>query len=182
MPTTERTDNSVLVRRRALTRLEWLVIAAIVALLIALLLPPVQWASSGDIDFPVRVLVFDAESSRPIAGAHVALLRVPSWYEEQSDFLKDFDERFTSEFYFSDENPDRGVTDMNGQAVITYKFRTGASHQRPTPHAHTSWVWAAVRAEGYGGAVVQVRQESLPTPQLREQKELRVPISLLPAK
>jgi hypothetical protein len=162
---------------RRLTLLEWVVIATIVLLLIALLIPATQWASSGDIELPVRVLVFDAQLAMPITGARVGILRGPPWIDDE--FSVHYRKYFAPGIFDGILKTDQGVTDTNGQVVVNYKFRTGASHKRPIPHAHTSWVWAAVQADGFGGAVVQVRQESVPTSQLREQKELRVPIGLI---
>lgn len=163
---------------RRLTLLEWLVVAGIVVCLIALLLPAAQWASSGDIEAPVRVLVFDAKSATPISGARVGILRGAPWYDDE--FAAHYRDYVTPGVFDGIVETNQGVTNTDGQIVIIYKFRTGASHKRPTPHAHTSWVWVAVQADGFGGAVVQLRQESVPTRQLREQKELRLPIGLMP--
>ncbi len=160
---------------RRLTLVEWLAIILIVTVFVALLLPAAQWASSGDIEVPVRVLVFDAASATPIAGARVGIQRAPPWFDEE--FLTQY--RESLDLYGDIRDADQEVTSNSGIAVIDYRFRTGASHQRPTPHAHTNWVWVAVQAEGYGGAVIPVRHESLPTPKLREQDELRIPIGLL---
>lgn len=161
------------------TIIEWLIIIAIIAVTIAILVPEAQWASDGDITIPVRVVVFDAETVTPINGAQVSLFRCPPWTEDE--FLKGFRERWSSEQFDADWNLHRGVTDVTGQAVITYKFNTSASNKNPVTRAHTRWVWTAVRANGYGGAAVQLRQESLPTSILREQKGLTVPVGLIKA-
>ncbi len=51
---------------------ELLLLIAIIAVVVALILPVTKWAASGNIRFPVRVLVFDAVRGRPIANAHVS--------------------------------------------------------------------------------------------------------------
>ncbi len=162
---------------RRLSRIEWLILAGIVAVLIALLLPALQWASSGDIELPVRVLVFDARSGSPIAGARVGLLRAAPWFDDE--YAEHYRDYVAPDVFDGIKEENQGFTNSGGQIVIVYKFRTSASHNRPTPHAHTTWVWAAVQADGFGGALVQLRQESMPTRQLREQQELRIPIGLM---
>lgn len=158
---------------------EWLAIFAIVAVLIALLLPQVKWVADGDLNLPVKILVFDAVTAKPIADAKVVLFRASPWGDDK--FLNEFGEGFTRDL-IEDSNQSQAVTDANGEAEIPFRFSTGASHRRPISHAHTSFVWAAVRADGYGGSVVQLRPESVPTQQLRQQKELRVAIGLMSSK
>ncbi len=56
---------------------EILVVIAIVAVLIALLLPPVEWVSDGTRVLPVRVFVFDPQTGVLHFGAKIALS--PEW-------------------------------------------------------------------------------------------------------
>jgi hypothetical protein len=161
-------------RIRKLTLIELLVVIAIVAVIVALVLPPVKWAASGSIRFPVRVLVFDAVRGIPIENAHVGIFRAPPLLDLK--FLAGEPDTYDPKKFVRDD--DVGTTDASGSVVIDYEFRTGANHERPTSHAHLRWAWVHVQADGYGGVVVPVRHESLPTKTLREQKELLVPVGL----
>lgn len=153
---------------------DWLVVIAVVAVLIAVLMPPVQWASSGEIKVPVQVQVLDERSGIPVVGAAVALFRSPP---PESNASRSFEGELPLAIFDGDENPYLTTSDVNGLATITYPFRTGANHERPESHAHTRWVWVAVRAEKNRDAVVQVRQNSLPTAQLKQLKVLQVSVA-----
>jgi len=59
------------------TGLEWLIIAVVVAILILVLLPGREWASSGTINVPVHVVVFDGKTARPVSGAMAAIIWAP---------------------------------------------------------------------------------------------------------
>jgi hypothetical protein len=158
------------------TLIELLVVISVVAVLVALVIPGVKWAASGSMRVPVRVLVFDATHGPPIANASVAIFWAPPLYD-----LKSLDE--SPDSYDSTHRVrggGSGVTDSEGAVVINYEFRTGANHERPTMHVHVAWAWVHVKAEGFGGVVVPVRHNSLPTKTLREQKELVVPVGLTP--
>jgi hypothetical protein len=153
-----------------------LALVAFLAVLVALILPATKWASSGDIRFPVRVFVFDATRGVPIANARVAIFWAPllsgvETLQENREFFRSVD---------LDQIRDDvgGVTKSDGTVVIDYKFRTGANHERPITYAHLRGTWVRVQVEGYGGVVVPVRYDSLPTATLREQKELVVPVGL----
>ncbi len=160
------------------TIIESLLVIAIILLLTAALLPGLKWASSGEIRFPVRVLVFDAIRGMPIANADVKFFRAPPLTDSKS--LEAYRDRFDPKTRNS--SGDRSVTDADGAVVIDFKFTTGANHERPTPHAHVRYAWVHVQAEGFGGVVVPVRQDSMSTASLREQKELLVTVGLIPVK
>jgi hypothetical protein len=170
--------------RKRLTLLDCLVLVAIAGVLTALLVPDAQWVSDGDIDIPVRVLVFDAKRAVPIPNARVVVARATSWTDD--GFLKDFRERFPDiELLDRDLNDGlkglgQGQTSEDGTVTIPFRFRTNASNESPVTRAHVGWAWIAVQAEGYAGVVIPVGNESVPTKKLREQKELRVPIGLMP--
>ena len=69
----------------AITNLEWIVIAGIIAVLIALLAPQARWVSDGSIRLPVRVFVFDAaDRDTPIANAKIAIFPGPVASEPQT--------------------------------------------------------------------------------------------------
>jgi hypothetical protein len=156
------------------TLIETLVLIAFVAVLVALILPPAKWAASGSIRIPVRVLVFDASEGKPIANAHVAVFWAPSLLNfKQLEAERDL---YDSKRRVREGNGGTKYTD--GTAIIEYEFRTGANYERPTMYADLRSAWVRVHAEGYGGVVVPVRHESLPTKTLREQKELLVPVGL----
>lgn len=166
-----------LVRRRLRwpTVIKAVTIMAITALLVLFLVSNRQWGSSGEIRIPVRIMVFDASQGKPISDAHVAIFHAPPLLDLKA--LETEPARYQSESYVLDDG--RGITDANGLAVFEYEFQTGASHERPTTHAYLQFAWVHVHADGYGGVVVPVRQESMPTKTLREQKELAVPIGLI---
>ena len=167
-----------LIRRllRKLSVIEWLVILAVIALLVAIIVPEKVWVASGSIQFPVRVLVFDASRGEPISGARVGIF----WAPPLADLTSLETERDTYESKRRMRDGESATTDANGSAVIEYQFRTGGSNKRPAMHAHVDWTWVHVQAVGYGGVVIPVRHEFLPTKILREQKELVVPVGLTP--
>lgn len=160
------------------TLIEILLAIAIVAVLVALIVPATKWASSGSLRFPVRVIVFDARQSTPIANADVAIFRAPPLPHPNA--LAENRGRFDPEESALRSDIRRGSTGADGAAVVEYEFRTGATHERPTPYAPLRWVWVAVRAEGYGAVVVPVRHEPQPVETLRDQGEFVVPVGLFP--
>jgi hypothetical protein len=163
---------------RAQSRLEWAVIALIIAILVTLLTPQTRWASSGDIRLPVRVFVFDAIQCTPISDAKVMLFRAApvanrgSLAERQEQFQIGLIGQLPQKFWTA--------TDADGIAVVEYEFRTGASHNRPVNHAHLNFTWVRVEADGFGGAQVPVRHESQPTSVLKQQGEILIQIGLVP--
>ncbi len=158
------------------TLVELLVLIAGIGVVVALLLPVPQWASSGSIRFPVRVLVFDAVHGKPIANARVGIFGAAPLTDFKS--LEEGNDEYDPKVRVRDEN--RGTTDADGAVVIDYEFTTGANYQRPTPNAHLRRAWVHVEAEGYGGIVVPVRYESQPVATLRTRKDLVVSVGLIP--
>jgi hypothetical protein len=165
-------------RLRRLTLIEWLVIIMIITVLAAILIPPVKWASSGRMQIPVRVFVFDAQAARPIARAQVTLFRAPPLTDAK--LLSEFPERYDPDQSERLYGVFEGVTGADGMAVIENEFRTGANHEHPITRSHVSWVWVAVKAKGYSSIVVPLRYEDVPTAELRKQGELSVTVGLLP--
>jgi Flp pilus assembly pilin Flp len=164
-------------RLAGFTGLEWIVIVAIIAVLIALLYPQTQWVSDGSIRLPVRVIVIDAEQGTPISGAKVLVSRGP-WAKDPKA-LDELRDRFASGFI--DDLPQKyfATTDEKGVAVIEHEFFTSASDRRPVSHAHLDYNWVRVEAEGYRAAFVPVRDESQPTALLRKQGEVLVQIEMI---
>lgn len=160
----------------AITNLEWIVIAGIIAVLIALLAPQTQWASSGSIRLPVRVFVFDTGDSLPVAGANAMVIGGPS--AANPDALAELHDRVVSEPMANLPKQYYATTDANGVAVIEHEFSTGASHKRPVSHAHLNFTWVRVEAPGYSSVVVPVWHESQPTALLRKQGEIPVQVGL----
>lgn len=162
---------------RRLKRVEWLLVGAITVMLVVLIIPSVEWASSGSLRVPVRVFVFDAAHAVPISNARVTIFRGPL-PSTQMD-IKSIGDRVPDEL--SGRLPrDRVVfTGSDGMAVVHHEFRTGASHRRPESHAHTQSVWIVVVTRQHGTVVVPIRHDSMPTSKLREQQELFVPIGLM---
>jgi hypothetical protein len=166
------------------TLIEWLVVAAIAAVLIALLVPPVQWAD-GSIKVPVKVVVFNPETGQPVQDARVAIVRGLPASEEFS--LADHRERLSGlrELLVAGDlgtlNGSVGAgTGRDGTVTLDVEFRTGASHRNPVPRAHTRWYWVLVSADRCGTVAVPLRYESLTTKQLREQQTLSAYVGLLP--
>ena len=168
--------NRVLTALRKMSWTEWLVVIAIICVVVALSVPPVQWGSSGVIVVPVRVIVFDAAIATPIKGAKVLIVRSPP--AEVDGFMTDLQARVPASIEDYPEEH-RSVTDANGQAIFKYKFRTGAVNKHPIPSAHLSFYWVVVQAHGYGGSVTPLRYESVPNKELRQRGELIVPVGLL---
>ncbi len=161
------------------TWIEWLVVIAVIAIVVALIVPGFQWASSGSIRFPVRVFVFDAARARPIPQAQIAILRGP--LPRARIDIDDIRDRVSDNLFERLPSDSLGLTGKDGTAVVHCEFSTGANHKRPEPHAHLQFAWVVVVAQPYGTVVVPVRHDSMPTAKLREQKELFVPIGLVPA-
>ncbi len=167
------------------TLIEWLAVVAIIAILIALLVPPVQWASSGSIRIPVQVVVFNPETGEAVQDARVAIVRGLPAGEEFS--LADHRERLSGlkELLAAGDigalNGSVGAgTGSDGTVTLDVEFRTEASHKNPVPRAHTRWYWVLVSADRHGTVAVPLRYESLTTKQLREQKTLLAYVGLLP--
>ncbi len=149
---------------------EGAVMIGIVIILAAMLLPPVQWASSGDTCFPVEVLVFDAETRKPINGAKVGVTR-GAFAPVKSAVLD-------PAYRLNPASASDAVTADHGGATLRVCCSTGANYERPETHAHPQSHWVKVSADGYGKVVVPVRVESIPLEQLRKRGVLLVPVGL----
>ncbi len=163
---------------RKQTLLEWVVIVAILAVLIALLTPATKWASSGDLRLPVKVFVFDAIQCTPISNAKVTVFRATPVGDSAS--LAEWQDHFKIGPISELPHQFWATTDAQGIAVVDYEFRTGASHKRPVTHAHVNFAWVRVEADGFGGAAIPVRHESQPSSVLKQQGEILVQIGLIP--
>jgi hypothetical protein len=138
-----------------LTRWEILLsIVAVIAVLIALLLPPVQWASDGTRVLPVRVFVFDPDSGQPIPGAKVFLSRGLGMFESTQG--PEIAGQFGSSKDWSDlVKPDQqGITNNEGLASVNFEFRVTASNLHPQPKLSPAKCWIRIEAPGYGTAMV----------------------------
>ena len=159
------------------TLLEWLVIAVIIAILVALVLPDSEWASSGTIVVPVHVVVFDGGTALPIKDAVVGIVRAPP---ATGDFAHDeYREAFSSAWSAMAKGEFGSRTGADGSVTIEFEFPTGASHVNPEPRAHTRWFWLLVSSKKYRAVVVPLRYESISTKSLREQRILQAYVGLL---
>jgi hypothetical protein len=159
------------------TVLEWLIIAVIIAIIVLLLLPASEWASSGTINVPVHVVVFDGETASPISDAVVAIIWAPP---ATGDFALERYHEYFSAAWKSMAAGKMGVsTGPDGSITIDFEFRTGASHVNPEPRAHTRWYWLLVSAEDYGAVAVPLRYDSMTTKSLRQQKSLPAYVGLV---
>lgn len=159
-----------------LTRVEWLVVLVIVALLIALLYPSVQWVSDGSIQIPVRVFVFDVAHSRPIPDAHVAIVHGP--LPRAGIDINEIHERVPDDLFEKLPSDLTALTGKDGTAVVHREFPTSASRKHPESKTHLHLAWVVVQALNYGTVAVPLAQDSMPTALLKEQQELFVPIGL----
>ena len=159
-----------------LSRIEWMLVFAIIAVLVALLTPSVQWGGSGDIDLPIRVQVVDVAEGWPISKARVAIVNGPFPGYSTPDEFRGFFPRDVFSHLPSDK---QGITDAEGTVTIRHEFQTEASHKQPEWHAYLR-AWVIVQADAYGTVVVPVSHDvRKPTKQLRQQGELRVDVGLM---
>lgn len=155
------------------TKLEWFVIAILVVGLAVLLFAPRQWASSGRMLVPVRVVVFDAATHKPIQGASVRIVRCQASLEEvagngpQKVSASDFS-----------EPTDLRLTDADGAAVVPVEFTTGASHKNPQSKLHTDFYWISVSTNGFGKALLPIRHEPINRKWMSEQTFLPVYVGM----
>lgn len=165
---------SRLLRGRRFTLIQWLVVAAVAAIMVAMFVPGTKWASSGAVTIPVDVLVFDPQAAAPIEGALVAIVWAPpaTGEFEVAKYQSDLSEGFSA----IEEIGSR--TNREGVATIPHEFRTGANHERPASYAHTRWYWLLVAAEGYGSVAVPLRYESMVTKELKTQGRLPAYVGL----
>jgi hypothetical protein len=159
------------------TILEWLVIAVIIAILVALVVPDVEWASSGTIVVPVHVVVFDGKTMLPLADAVVGIVWAPPASGDST--LDKYREPFSSAWIAMARGEFGSRTGADGSVTIEFEFPTGASHVNPESRAHTRWYWLLVSSKENGAAVVPLRYESISTKSLREQRMLQAYVGLL---
>jgi hypothetical protein len=107
---------------------------AVLALLALLFIPATRhqkWVGTAPLE--VHVLVVDADSLEPIAKATVVVFDGPGYLEgrhrswKPKDFLPDL----------NDKNTQQAVTDEQGWAVVTHRFR---AHGTDGPRETTGWV------------------------------------------
>lgn len=158
------------------TLVEWLVVIVIVAFLAGLLIPPVVWVADGTIEVPVRVVVFDAATARPITNAAVGIVRAPS--AEGVIGLEERREVVAMALPAIDLEEFAVRADENGSATIDVTFNTVCSNRNPERRAHTGSFWVIVSADGYGRVVVPLRYQSTPTASLQDQGELPVYVGI----
>ena len=167
---------SVIASIRPTSRVEWLIVIAILVILLALVVPSAKWASSGTIEIPVHVVVFDASDATPIANALVAIVRAPPGSGEYS--LDEYRDRLSPDLLVMRDGIDHHETGTDGAATIECRFPTGASHLHPEARAHIHWYWVMVSAEGFGAVVTPLRYNSRTTMSLREQSEIPFVVGL----
>ena len=154
------------------TWIEWLVVVAIAAILVALVIPETKWAADGSIDVPVRVHVFDADAMQPIEGARVALIRGP--LAGDSVALDEYRDRFESGWKAMKDGWFGETTQADGFATIDCKMPTGSSHKNPESRAHASLFWVLVSSDDHQRVAVPLRYQSIPTKSLQEEGVLPV--------
>ena len=169
-------------RRWNLTRVEMLVVIAIIAVLIAIIiLPEAQWVADGTREFPVRVFVFDAERGEPVPDAEVAVIsrgvfkvysveRAPQAAKELVPLQDHLDLVPASQ---------RGHTDEQGIASLIVEVRTSASDRHPQPRAFPGHNWVVISAPGFRGVVFPLSQEPVLTSELRERGGFLVPVGIM---
>lgn len=148
------------------SRLEWLLVAIILTILVALLVPSVKWASSGTIEAVVQVVVFDAETAEPIPDAEVAIVRLLPTTGHLD--LSEYHTQLSSAWGQFVKGQIRHKTDADGIANVPTEFRTGASHVRPEPRVQTSFYWILISTSDHGKCAIPLHYESIPTKTLRQ--------------
>ena len=172
---------------RRFTWIEVSVVIAIIAVSIALLLPPTHWAADGSPEFPVQVFVFDIATGEPVPNAEVAIISghgLPrAWSfrspEEASEAAKQF--TALSEYVAFAPATHKGRTDPQGLAKILAEVPTSSSDKSPEPHAGPSKCWVVVSATGFGRMVFPLGYEPVLTSKLRERGGFFVPIGIMRA-
>ena len=174
-------SNAELAPRRwwQLKLVEILVVIAIVAVLIALLLPPVEWVSDGTRVLPVRVFVFDPQTGRPIPGAKIALSRGMGMY--QPDQGPEIAKQFSGLSDWKDSAPPNqtALTDDQGFATVQFEFNVSASRKHPTRRAFPAKCWILVQAPGYGPVMVTAGNTAVEVQDVQNVGGFLVPVGLL---
>jgi len=143
---------------------------AVMAFVAAMILPamqPAEWAASGHLQIPVRVLVFDAATQRPISDAELKMFHAST----TSDNSKIPDVPHSDRVSYATTGPD-------GTALINYEFRTSASDKSPEMKAQLTSEWMSVSSEGYSSVLVPIGDDWRPTKRLRESGELKIHVGL----
>ena len=174
-------SNAELAPRRwwHLKLVEILVVIAIVAVLIALLLPPVEWVSDGTRVLPVRVFVFDPQTGRPIPGAKIALSRGMGM--RQPDQSPEIAKQFSglSDWKYLGFPKQTAQTDVQGFATVPFEFSVSASRKHPTPRAFPGKCWILVQADGYGRVLVTPGHLAVEVQDVQNVGGFLVPVGLL---
>lgn len=163
---------------------EILVVIAIIAVLAALLIPPVQWVSDGSRELPVRVFVFDRQTGEAIAGAKVAIFRSarldsPEVAKSQAANFGDLDTWIDSGMGQDPEDRDNHAdTDSEGFVVIPFKFSTSASHRNPQLRAFPAKCWIYVRSSTHGAVLTTPGSNPVVVSEVMERGGFFVPIGL----
>ncbi len=167
-----------------LTRVEILVIIAILVVLTALIvLPKTQWVADGTREFPVQVFVFDAERGEPIPGAEVAVISRGVFKVYSVERAQEAAKELATLQDHLDLVPatQKGHTDEQGIASLIVEVRTSSSHRHTQPRAYPGHNWVVVSAPGFGGVVIPLSQEPVLTSELRERGGFLVPIGIMRA-
>lgn len=166
--------------------IEVLILVTVAATLLSILIPPVRWASSGSREVAVRISVFDAETGLPIEGARIELTThsSPERSVSEGQWPRFPAGRDRDDSRNEGRKPSMGGTvaksAKDGSARVHGTFPTSASHVHPEPHVDLSRGWIIVTSTGYGGAVIPVRHETLPTAVIGHGNEIPVSIGLFP--
>ena len=172
---------------RWLTLINILVVMAIIAVSIALLLPPTHWAANGSPEFPVQVFVFDIATGEPVHNAEVAIISrggLPrAWSFRSSEAALEGAKLFTalSEHLAFAPATHKGRTDQQGIVKVLAEVPTSSSDKSPEPHAGPSKCWVVVSAPGFGSMVFPLGYEPVLTSKLRERGGFFVPIGIMRA-
>lgn len=165
----------ILRKLKAMTLIEWLIVIATVAILVALLLPPVKWASSGTFELVVRLYVFDAVTGKPIVGARAGIREGPAMIDSPGQ-----DEEFHLRLMEKDSEFLAAETDIRGIVSLQHEFRSGASYQHPKASAWLPGAWIFLTAQGYGGVLIPVSDDSREVERIRARNGIFIPMGLVP--
>lgn len=148
------------------------IVCCLASIVVALLLPETQWASTGQINATIQVIVTDVKTQTFVENASVEIIKT-SWLSE------DYDAKSVASTMQTPQTNQAQThkTDENGQVLLTQTFSTGASHRNPLSRADTSRYSALVSHQSYGCVAIPLRYSPTPTEQLK-QSPLRVVVGL----
>ncbi len=161
------------------TLIEILWIIFIVVVLIALLIPGVEYVADGTRELPVRVFVFDVETGEPIRGVDVGIVRSPGLYavEDSAEIAQNFTK--LRDYFQKLPADQKAPTDEHGLVTFQHVFSSGSSHKHPNTRVFPAKCWVVVQGEGFHGVVVSLGREDIEYGEVKRGGGFLVPIGIM---